>query len=133
VQFTIQALEDFLTGDGWPFERLDESTWKSGFSADGRHFRFFVRLTQNWLCLTIVPFVATTGEGLAVLPLYKRLLDLNREVNLAKFAVDKGDVILTVELPRENLAGSQLKDGLDALVFYANMHHRELAALAPQA
>ena len=39
-------------------------------------------------------------------------------------------MILTVELPIENLQASQLKDGLDAMVFYANSHHTELQSLA---
>jgi hypothetical protein len=48
---------------------------------------------------------------------------------LAKFALDQRDVILTVELPLEDLAPSQLRDGLDAIVYYANAHFAELSSL----
>lgn len=128
---TSAELEQTLTDDGWPFEQLDANTWRSGFRADGQSpFRFFVRMTANWLVLTIVPFVTAPEDDGDALALWKRMLELNREITLAKLAIDKRDVILTVELPLENLHRSQLKDGLDALVFYANAHHAELESLA---
>ena len=128
---THAELERALTADGWPFEQLDDHTWRSGFrSAGADPFRFFVRTTANWLVLTIVPFVTAPADDADALALFRRLLELNREITLAKLAIDKRDVILTVELPLESLQPSQLKDGLDALVFYANAHHAELVELA---
>jgi hypothetical protein len=88
-----------------------------------------VRVTEDWLCLTIVPFVVAPADHSAASSLYRRLLELNHELTLAKLAIDQRDVILTVELPLEHLAPSQLRDGLDALVFYANAHHAELESL----
>lgn len=124
---TDKALEALIRADGWPLERLDATTWRSGFRSEGAPaFRFFVRLTTSWLCLTIVPFVVAPEPDDP--RLLRRLLELNRDITLAKLALDKRDVLLTVELPIENLVASQLKDGLDALVFYANAHHAELAS-----
>jgi len=119
-----------LAADNWPFERLDDITWRSGFRTDKEQFRFFVRLTENWVYLTIIPFVTLPDDDAMLLKLFRRLLELNREITLAKFAIDKRDVVLTVELPTESLQRSQFKDGLDALSFYANMHHRELVDLS---
>jgi hypothetical protein len=128
---TGDELEAALATDQWPIEKLDANTWRSGFrSEDKDPFRFFLRMTQNWLVLTIVPFVVTPADDAESLALFRRMLELNREITLAKLALDKRDVILTVELPLENLQHSQLKDGLDALVYYANLHHTELSALA---
>jgi hypothetical protein len=127
---TEKELEDLLRGDGWPLDRLDATTWRSGFRAVGAEpFRFFVKLIPSWLCLTIVPFVQLRDVDVDDAKLLRRLLELNREITLAKLALDKRDVILTVELSREGLATSQVKDGLDALVFYANERHKELVAL----
>jgi hypothetical protein len=43
--------------------------------------------------------------------LFRRLLSLNREITFAKFALESREVVLTVEVPTENLVWSQLKDG----------------------
>ena len=119
-----------LTADNWPFDRLDETTWRSGFRTDATQFRFFVRLTDNWIYLTIIPFVTLPDDDASLLKLFRRLLELNREITLAKFAIDKNDVVLTVELPTESMQPSLFKDGLDALSFYANGHHKELVELS---
>lgn len=125
---TDKTLEHLLQADGWPLERLDANTWRSGFRSEGNPaFRFFIRMTKNWLVLTVIPYVTLNEpEDPRVL---RRLLELNRDLTLAKLAVDKQDVLLTVELPLEELQPSQLKDGLDAMVFYANQHHAELVSL----
>ena len=131
MPLTDKQLEAQLTADGWPFERLDETTWRSGFQAPGsERFRFFIRLAKDWVYLTIIPYVTLPDDALAEATLMRRLLVLNREVTLAKFAIDRRDVVLTVELPTQDLAASQLKDGLDALSFFATQHHAEVSKLA---
>lgn len=133
MPLTDQQLERILAADGWPCERLDDTTWRSWFTVEKQQFRFFVRLTPSWVFLTIIPFVPLPPDHRR-LALYQRVLELNRTITLAKFAVDKDDLVLTVELPTEHIVESQLKDGLDALSFYAGNHYAEIAALAaPQA
>ena len=74
--------------------------------------------------------VAPKNEDCA-LQLYRHLLRLNREMNMAKFAIDDdADVVLTVELPTENLDESEFKDALDALSYYADRHYVEVLNLA---
>jgi hypothetical protein len=52
---------------------------------------------------------------------------LNREINMAKFAIDDdADVVLTVELPTENLEEGEFKDALDALSYYADKHYLDV-------
>ena len=59
--------------------------------------------------------------------LYRHLLRLNREINLAKFAIDDDDdVVLTVELPTEEARYVSMKDALEALAYYADRHRRAL-------
>ncbi len=126
---TDNEVEDILLGDGWPVERLDATTLRSGFRSDGQPaFRFFIKLIPSWVCLTIVPFVVVPEPDDP--KFLRRLLELNRELTLAKLALDRRDVIMTVELSRAELTKSQLADGLDALVYYANQHHGDLVALA---
>ncbi len=48
VALTNETLEAILAAEGWPFERLDATTWRSGFQAPGpRRIRFFLRLTPD--------------------------------------------------------------------------------------
>jgi hypothetical protein len=128
---TGERVEEYLQRDGWPFERVDGNTWRSGFRGDVNSFRFFLRLTENWIFFTIVPFVVAPRSEKAALDLYRHLLRLNREINMAKFAIDDdADVVLTVELPTENLDEAEFKDALDALSYYADKHYLDVLNLA---
>ena len=127
------TVEQLLKADNRPYERIDPGTWRSSFHGEAKSFRFFVRLTENWIFFTIVPFVRAAPSGPAERRLHRYLLRLNREINMAKFAIDdEGDVVLTVELPTENLDASEFRDALDALVFYADKHYVEVARAAQE-
>jgi hypothetical protein len=131
VQLTDTLIEQWMAADGWPCERLDPTTWRSGFQAPGMDkVRFFVRLTTDWLYLTVTPLVVVPEDVAVELPLFRRLLELNRQITLAKLALDGRGVVITVELPAQDLSRQQFKDGLDALAFYSTTHYAELAALA---
>ena len=63
--------------------------------------------------------------------MYQHLLKLNYEINMAKFTIDgDGDVILTVELPSENLDYSEFSDALGALAYYADDNYAQVFLLA---
>ena len=128
---TDAELEKMLRDDGWPVERLDDATWRSGFQSGNDRFRFFIRIVKDWVYLTIIPYAQVPTDPALELPLLRRLLVLNREVTLAKFALEKRDVVLTVELATEGLTWTHLKDALDALTFYAAKHHAEVTGFAP--
>ena len=127
------AVEELLKADNRPFERIDPATWRSSFHAESKSFRFFVRLTESWIFFTIVPFVRAPEDPAIEHRLHRQLLRLNREINMAKFAIDdEGDVVLTVELPTENLDASEFRDALDALCFYADRHYVDLARIGQE-
>jgi hypothetical protein len=127
------TVESWLGSQGRPCERIDPATWRSAFHGGPRSFRFFVRLTEDWIFFTIAPFVVAPRSPGAEHRLHRQLLRLNREINLAKFAIDEdADVVLTVELPTENLDPSEFKDAIDALIHYADQHYEEVARVAQQ-
>jgi len=131
---TRDDLEHYLRTAGWKFERIDERTLGLAFRGDAATFPFFIRLTDAWIFFTIVPFVKMPDDDRAQLAIYRRLLQLNRTMNLAKFALDEdGDIVLTVELPTEATSASALDDALAALTLYANAHYVELRDLAARA
>jgi hypothetical protein len=133
MPLTDIALEAVLAADDWPFERAGESTWFSAFqrsSGPGDPITFFLRLTDDWLFLTVAPFAVLPDDPGTETAVLRRLLELNRSVNLAKFALERRDIVLTVELPTEDLTSGQIKDGLDALSYFALKHHAEITAVA---
>jgi hypothetical protein len=133
MPLTDIALEAVLAADDWPFERAGDSTWFSAFqrsSGPGDPITFFLRLTDDWLFLTVAPYAALPDDPATETAVLRRLLELNRSINLAKFALERRDIVLTVELPTEDLTSGQIKDGLDALSYFALKHHAEITAVA---
>jgi len=121
-----------MESDGWPLEVLAESTtMRSRFRGAGRVFPLFVHLEEVFVNLAVIPFSRLPNEPEAADALMKRLLKLNREINLAKFSIDDdGDVILSVEYRLENLDPSEIRDAVDVLSFYAEKHFAEVDGLA---
>jgi hypothetical protein len=133
MPLTDKALEAVLAADGWPFRRADELTWFSAFqrsSDPGEPMTFFLRLTDDWLFLTIAPYAVLPDDPATETAVLRRLLELNFTINLAKFALERRDIVLTVELPTEDLTASQIRDGLDALSYFGLRHHAEITAVA---
>jgi hypothetical protein len=60
--------------------------------------------------------------------LSRRLLAANRDMRLAKFALDKeGAVVLCAELPTESLDASEVADAVQRMVQYARRFGAEFA------
>ena len=79
---------------------------------------FFLQLSENWVLLSMLPMLARGAyrpEDLG-----RRLLAANREMRLAKFALDKnGAVVLCAELPTESLDASEIADAVQRMTHYA--------------
>lgn len=124
----VASIHRFFETYGWRYD-FEESTktWHTGFRGDTSNFNIFVHLTENWLYFTITPFVNAPADQACEATLHRFLLRLNHAINMAKFSLDSdGDVVLTVELPTENLDYSEFADGLNALSFYADAHYLEV-------
>ena len=80
------------------------------------------------MTFAVIPFARLPdeerGDAMA-----DRLLEINREMNMAKLSVDEdGDVVLSVEYPAENLDPSEVRDAVDVLSFYAEKCRGEVQA-----
>lgn len=86
---------------------------------------FFVQCTENWVLLSMLPMLdpsAPRPDGLA-----RRLLAANRDMRVAKFALDKnGAVVLCAELPTESLDRSEVVDAVTRMTEYARRLRAEL-------
>jgi hypothetical protein len=122
------SIHRFFETYGWHYDyKEDSATWHTGFRGDTANFNIFVHLTDNWLYFTITPFVNAPVDPECEQKLNRFLLRLNHAINMAKFSLDSdGDVVLTVELPTENLDYSEFADGLNALSFYADAHYLDI-------
>ena len=125
---TFDELRACLEKDGWPVDVVSEVTMRSRFRSGDRIFPVYVHLEPDYATFAVIPFARLptdeTGDQLA-----DRLLELNREMNLAKFSVDEdGDVILSVEYPLADLDPSEVRDAIDVLSFYAEKYRAEVQA-----
>ena len=86
---------------------------------------FFIQYTGGWVVLSMLEVFGKEAVLLEDLPL--RLLEANREMRLAKFALGEDDrVLLCAELPTESLDRSELSDAVDRLIEYAATYRRAL-------
>jgi hypothetical protein len=127
---TLDDIRVCLEKDGWPIEALSPSTMRSRFRGTERIFRLLVHLEDSFVTLAVIPFTRLPDDPGIADDLMRRLLRLNREINLAKFSVDEdGDVILSVEYRLEHLDPSEVRDAVDVLSFYADRHFAEIDRL----
>jgi len=109
------ALARHLGALGWNAEPHGEHTWRCVHATPEGDLNIFVRLTENWVIGSIVPFLQTRGGN--SFELCRWLLRQNRDMFQAKFGIDDdGDVVLTVEVPTESLDFSELRSAFESLL-----------------
>ena len=124
---TLDEIRAYLEKDGWPIEILSETTLRSRFRAEGRVFPMFIHRDGEFVNFAVIPYAVLPGDVDEAEELMKRLLRLNREINMAKFSVDEdGDVVLSVEYRLDDLDPSEVRDAVDVLSFYADKHFAAL-------
>jgi hypothetical protein len=124
------AVRALLTEAGFPCERIHEDTWRSRFRGRNASLPFLVHVSLAHVTFAVVPFLKSPEDPDSAERLYKRLLDLNHTLLMAKFSIDDDlDVVLSVEYPVEELDRSEFHDALSALSYYADRHFEELSAL----
>jgi len=127
----LDEIRGVLEAQGWPVEKLSESTIRSRFRSKDRIFPLFVHVEHLFVTFAVIPYARLPENQEAADALMTRLLHLNREINLAKYSVDDdGDVILSVEYRIEHLDPSEIRDAVDVLSFYADKHHEGVTRMA---
>ncbi|WP_437733847.1 YbjN domain-containing protein [Sorangium sp. So ce1335] len=104
---------------------------------------FYVQCTENWVVLSmfgvldgvdtegraegdaaLAPLAEDTGQ---VVGLLRHLLEANRDMRVAKFALDERDeVLLCAELPTESLDRSEFVDAVERIIEYAATYRHTL-------
>ena len=114
---------------GWDCTQYGERTYRTTQSTREGSITVYLRLSDNWLIASVVPFLSTRGK--ISLELSRWLLRQNRDMYQAKFAYDEdGDVVLSAELPTESIDETEVQDALEALVRYTIAHRSTLRVAA---
>lgn len=84
---------------------------------------YYIQWSEHWLLLSLLPVLPADVRPSVELP--RRLLLLNRDMRIAKFAKgEQGEVVLCAELPTESLDFAEFADVTERLVKYYN-HYRD--------
>jgi hypothetical protein len=126
-----ELVASLLRGGGWPCDQITPDTWRSHFRGKRSSFPFLVRIDRNgYITFAIVPFLKSPENAPKAAQLYRRLLELNQDLLMAKFSIDDDlDVVLSVEYPTRELDKSEFDDALDVMSYYADRHYEELRQL----
>ncbi|MDQ3032111.1 MAG: YbjN domain-containing protein [Myxococcota bacterium] len=120
-----EALAEQLDTIGWSTTQHDARTFRCVHETGEGEVVVFVRLFDNWLIASVVPFLRTRGA--ISFELSRWLLRMNRDMYQTKFAYDEdGDVVLTVELPTESIDSTEIRTALSDLLQHAIEHRRTL-------
>ena len=118
-----------LSEMGWDAQPHSENTYRANHDTLEGDLVVFVRLTDNWLIASVVPFLTTKGDN--SFELARWLLRMNRDMYQCKFAYDEdGDVVLTVELPTEALDPGEIEAALKGMLQHAVEHRATLRKAA---
>jgi hypothetical protein len=124
-----EKLSRTLREIGWKARPHGEHTWRAVHATPEGELVVYVRLTDNWLIASVVPFLTTRGDN--SFELARWLLRMNRDMYQCKFAYDEdGDVVLTAELPTESLDHGEVEAALSALLTHAVEHRSTLRKAA---
>lgn len=127
-RLTSDSIRKILEEGGWPCHRIADDTYKSLFHGKHASFPFLVRLDPaGFAVFAIVPYLKTPKDDKLAAELYRKLLELNQTLLMAKFSIDDDlDVVLSVEYALAEIDRSEVDDALDVLSYYADRHYDEL-------
>lgn len=88
---------------------------------------FYVQCSEHWVLLSMLPMLGPKEPRPD--DLGRRLLAANREMRVAKYALDKNnEVVLCAELPTESLDFAELADVVERMSQYAADFRKEILA-----
>ncbi|EYF04416.1 T3SS (YopN, CesT) and YbjN peptide-binding chaperone 1 [Chondromyces apiculatus] len=126
----VEDIKACLEQEGWPVEALSAVTLRSGFEGATKKFHLYAHVSPPFVTFAVLPFGRLPDDSYAADDVARRLLRLNRELNMAKFSSDEdGDILLSVEYRLENLDPSEVRDAVDVLSFYADRYYAEVQRL----
>jgi hypothetical protein len=126
---TPEQIEDYFKQLDWPFVKKEEKLWDSGYNGNNLRFRFYVRLTDNWLYVTWLFPIAIHDDCRA--NLYEHVLRMCYTMNGAKVMLDNdNDLTLTIEYPAANVQVEEFESALRGVCWNVDQFFLEMTRLA---
>lgn len=115
----IEQIEEYIKQYGWQYEKKVDGTWYFIIEIGEIKFPIIMKCSENWFLVSCVKLYTLPKSKGSKRRVVKRLLELNRELKMAKIGIDdEGDVVMSVEYPIKNMSYSEFRDSLDALTTY---------------
>src|SRR5262249_20185945 len=126
----LNEIRTCLTADGWPVEMLSDVAMQTRFRGKARIFPMLIHVDGTFVTFAVLPYAHAPEDPEDAEDLLRRLLRLNRQMNMAKFSVDEDDdIVLSVEYRLADLDPSEVRDAVDVVSFYADKYHEEVGRL----
>lgn len=127
----LDEIRACLTEEGWPVDVLSSAAIQSRFRGKARIFPMLIQTGEVFVTFAVLPYTHAPEDSEDAEALLRRLLQLNRQMNLAKFSIDEDDdVVLSVEYRLADLDPSEVRDAVNVVSFYADKYYEEVAKLA---
>ncbi|MDB5097749.1 MAG: hypothetical protein JWM80_2170 [Cyanobacteria bacterium RYN_339] len=112
----------------WPFERIDNTLWRTAFPGDLQIHEVFVSSDDVWISLrSMVGRAPAAGCRAKVNEL---LLRLNSLIPMTKFSImENGDIFALIDLPAFDLNYSDFRSAITNLINHVDAHDNEILAL----
>jgi hypothetical protein len=112
----------------WPFERIDNSLWRTAFPGDIQVHEVFVSTDDTWVSLRSMVGKAPAPACRA--KVYEHLLRLNSLIPMTKFSImDNGDIFGLIDLPCFDLNYSEFRAAVTNLINHVDAYDNEILAL----
>src|SRR5262245_24209882 len=127
----VDEISACLTKDGWPVDVLSSAVLQSRFRGKARVFPMLIQVGEAFVTFAVLPFARAPEDSEDAEVLLRRLLQFNRQMNLAKFSIDEDDdVVLSVEYRLADLDPSEVRDAVNVVSYYADKYYAEVSKLA---
>ena len=123
------TLHETLKQAGLDVRREGASGWRASIDTWGDEIPLSIRLSENWLELSLDPFLELPAGPLPD-ALRAELLRLNRDLHLMKFGISAtGTVVLCAEMLTDYLGLEEVRSVLAALAGCIEEHRARLGML----
>ena len=131
---TLTDLERYLDREGWPHQRLSPVSLRTYWQGKTRMVPICMRIDpEGYLALAVISGLTSPEDPVACAHLLRRLMELNHQMMMAKFAIDDDlDVIIAAEYPLPNLDESEIRDAIEHVAYYADRYWDELRAVVAE-
>lgn len=126
----LDNISAFLERYEWKYEIVDDRSIITGFSGETSTYTLFIKLSDDWVIFSISPFVKRPSNGCRE-NLLRYLANLNFHALVVKFSIDDDEnIVLTLELPINELNYSPFIVSLETLCFYAEQQFQQISDLS---